>query len=303
MENSMYSKSKKIYIVVKPLIFSRVVIMYFISGLIDFLIYRYCSNIFGSVQADYNQFKNENYFRLNPYEWAGADISFDCIGIATGLFLILAIFSIIEAIILITIMKKSENYLVFEEETHRLEGKVYKLRFGIIPIANKFSIDFSQVIKTEILDKYYNVTFRGANGTETFSARYDNYNKVSDFDKKLGEAVEAFVKGKTTVEKSESMNQNTSTTLVSESNPQIQEDTRTEEQKIKDEEKRRKMICSFVNGLLLKTDFDEIKKFQDSYFNTTALAYLKEIVPNVETFKNLDDYKTELNKILQKYQA
>lgn len=303
MKNSMYSESKKTYLVVKPMIPPMCAIVDFIGAIFLFIFGLYCSKEFGSIRTDYNQFKSEHYYGINSYEWANADNSFNNLDIIITLIFILAVVSIIEMIVLIAIINKSENYFVFEEGAHRLEGKVYKLRFATFPMAQKFSVYFSQIIKTEILDKYYKVTFRGANGTETFSARYDNYYEVAEFDKKLGEAVEAFVKGETTSEKSESMNQSTSTTLLSASENKIQEDTRTEEQKIKDEEKKKKMICSFANGLLIKTDFDEIKKFQDAYFNTTALAYLKEIVPKVETFKNLDDYKAELNKILQTYQA
>lgn len=82
---------------------------------------------------------------------------------------------------------------------------------------------------------------------------------------------------------------------------------KNKEQKLKDEErqkleKKNKLILDFVNGLLSKTDLKELKQFQDSYFNTTSLAYLKDIVPNIDNYDNLDSYREELKKVAEIYQ-
>ena len=56
-------------------------------------------------------------------------------------------------------------------------------------------------------------------------------------------------------------------------------------------------VIEYIQTQLEKNDLSEIYKFQELYFNTSSLAFMKEIVPDVTSFNNIDDYKTELQKI------
>jgi len=67
-------------------------------------------------------------------------------------------------------------------------------------------------------------------------------------------------------------------------------------------QEKNKIIIDFIKGLLSKSSLEDAVKHQSLFFNTSSLAYLKEIVPNVETFTDFEVYKTELKNILQNYE-
>lgn len=65
------------------------------------------------------------------------------------------------------------------------------------------------------------------------------------------------------------------------------------------DEKNKETIKEYINTQLEKTEMSDIYKFQELYFGTSSLAYMKELVPDVTGFSGISDYKTALQKVLK----
>lgn len=66
-------------------------------------------------------------------------------------------------------------------------------------------------------------------------------------------------------------------------------------------ESKKSVLKSFIDRQLSSSTLPEITNCQSSYFNTDSLSWLKEIVPNVEDFTDINEYKENLKKVSQKY--
>ncbi|WP_440557423.1 double zinc ribbon domain-containing protein [Treponema succinifaciens] len=66
-------------------------------------------------------------------------------------------------------------------------------------------------------------------------------------------------------------------------------------------ESKKSVLKSFINRQLSSSTLSEITNCQSSYFNTDSLSWLKEIVPNVEDFTDINEYKENLKTVSQKY--
>ncbi len=64
------------------------------------------------------------------------------------------------------------------------------------------------------------------------------------------------------------------------------------------DDKNKETVKEYIEAQLEKTDMSDIYKFQELYFGTTSLAYLKDIVPDVTGFNNIEEYKSALKKCL-----
>ncbi len=63
--------------------------------------------------------------------------------------------------------------------------------------------------------------------------------------------------------------------------------------------KNKETVKEYVNAQLEKTDLSDIYKFQQLYFGTSSLEYMKEFVPDVTGYTNIDEYKSALQKLLK----
>ena len=66
-------------------------------------------------------------------------------------------------------------------------------------------------------------------------------------------------------------------------------------------ESKKSVLKSFIERQLSTSTLPEITNCQNSYFNTDSLSWLKEIVPNVEDFTDINEYKENLKTVSQKY--
>lgn len=62
---------------------------------------------------------------------------------------------------------------------------------------------------------------------------------------------------------------------------------------------QKEIVMEFVEKQLAEQNFEEIKKFQDSYFGTSSLKFMKYMLPDANGFDNLDLYKTKLKESIQ----
>ena len=63
--------------------------------------------------------------------------------------------------------------------------------------------------------------------------------------------------------------------------------------------KNDEIINEYIQIQLEKTDKSEIYKFQEMYYGTSALSFMKSILPDVTSFDDIDTYKEALKKCMK----
>lgn len=63
--------------------------------------------------------------------------------------------------------------------------------------------------------------------------------------------------------------------------------------------KNKKIIKEFCEKQIAQESIEEIKKVQDSFFNTSTLAFMKKFLPDANSFTVIDDYKKEVTSVLE----
>ena len=62
---------------------------------------------------------------------------------------------------------------------------------------------------------------------------------------------------------------------------------------------QKEKVNVFVEKVLSFGDIDKVKNFQNLYFNTTGLEFMSQLLPNINNFSNLNDYKDELKTVMK----
>lgn len=71
-----------------------------------------------------------------------------------------------------------------------------------------------------------------------------------------------------------------------------------EKEKRERTEKENEAVKSYIEAQLKKDSLSEILRLQEQYFNTTSLAFMKNIVPDATVFSDAEEYKSELAKLM-----